>query len=82
MGLGGFGWAEETGRRPDFMDQLLVSRENLKFAHAKCRTALSSRQTLAFWIARLSYGMTGQAGCAMGPFLKHRGPQQAGLAAS
>ena len=32
MGLGGFGWAEETGRRPDFMDQLLVSREILNFA--------------------------------------------------
>ena len=45
MGLGGCGWAEETGGRSDFMDQPLVSREFLKFARAKYRTVPSSRQT-------------------------------------
>ena len=52
MGLGGCGWAEETGGRSDFMDQLLVSREILKFARAKCRTALSSRQTFGVTLDR------------------------------
>ena len=79
MGLGGFGWAEETGRRPDFMDQLLVSREILKFARAKCRTALSSRQTFGVLDRQIELWHDRTGRVRHGAVSKAQGPAAGGL---